>query len=349
MSEQSTGVLGVLSSGLVKPRESSIPQGVDGPDTTQGESFPGLLKEQINALGESPELGVETLNLAAPTSPHGNSLPLPLESLDQAMAPSVEQLKVPVGEPVEELLLPQGLPIARQQLVPDIKLGAANSGPQSLPATDTSATPAQPGLALEKQTLAEQTSTLARTASAMPVEQLKLAEASQTQSPSSISSATVAPTASPMVAGETAPRPDVVQIIQTPVGAPGWDQELGTRVNWLVKQNISVAEIRLNPPELGPIAIKIAVDGGDTQIHFVAQHAQSRELLEQASFRLRESLMESGFSSVNVDVGDGQTSGFNEKREADTLIGDNSFQAEDKQSAEPGITMTKQGLVDKYA
>ncbi len=354
MSEQSAGVLGALSSGLIKPQESPVSQGLEGLYTGQGEPFSGLLKDRISALAKGSELNPDLLGVATPPLPHGNNLPLPLEEIAQleipvaaTFKPPVNQLETTVAGSSDELAPPKVLLTTNQQPVPEIKLDAANVHPPTSFTADTSARATQAALSGGAQVLSEQSEALTRVATDQPLEPLKGAEAPRAQSAAPAPTVTVGQ-AAPMVANDASPRGDVVQTIQTPVGAPGWDQELGTRVNWLVKQNVSVAEIRLNPPELGPIAVKILVEGGETQIQFAAQHAQSRELLEQASFRLRESLMESGFSSVNVDVGDGQTTASDDGREGRAGTERDFIGLEDETSDETHAVVTQQGLVDKY-
>ncbi|MGF1547913.1 MAG: flagellar hook-length control protein FliK [Thiotrichales bacterium] len=79
--------------------------------------------------------------------------------------------------------------------------------------------------------------------------------------------------------------------------------QLGAQVNWMVQRSLQHATIQLDPVELGPIQIKLSMTGTDQlQIQFLAHHAQTRETLEQHLPRLRETLAENGFGSVDVDV-----------------------------------------------
>ena len=79
----------------------------------------------------------------------------------------------------------------------------------------------------------------------------------------------------------------------------GWDGAVGDRVMWLVNQRLQGAEIRLNPPELGPIEVRINMQGDQAQVSFSAQHASVREALEAAIPRLRDM-----FGSAGLDLGD---------------------------------------------
>lgn len=84
---------------------------------------------------------------------------------------------------------------------------------------------------------------------------------------------------------------------------PAWAQGLGERVQWLVQQNIQGAEIRLNPPELGMLEVKLHLNGDHAaQIHFSSPNGAVREALEAAIPRLREMFADSGLSLGDVNV-----------------------------------------------
>ena len=53
---------------------------------------------------------------------------------------------------------------------------------------------------------------------------------------------------------------------------------------------------------LGKLEVSIQVRDDITSITINTQHAQTREMIENASFRLRDHLQEAGFQNVNVDV-----------------------------------------------
>ena len=70
--------------------------------------------------------------------------------------------------------------------------------------------------------------------------------------------------------------------------------QLQQRVNIMLRQNIQVAEIRLDPAGLGQMQIKIDVQQEQTNVQFVVQQPQAKELLEQQLPRLRELLQQQG-------------------------------------------------------
>lgn len=91
--------------------------------------------------------------------------------------------------------------------------------------------------------------------------------------------------------------------INQPLGQPGWDQAVGERLQWMVKKDLQLADLKLNPRHLGPIEVKIAM-GQDqvTTVHFTASHVATREAIEAALPRLREMLGDSGLTQVDVNV-----------------------------------------------
>ncbi|OOG26216.1 hypothetical protein B1C78_05145 [Thioalkalivibrio denitrificans] len=95
--------------------------------------------------------------------------------------------------------------------------------------------------------------------------------------------------------------PRVFQL-DVPMHQPGWDRALGDRVQWMVRENIQVAELRLNPPNLGPIEVRLHVEGDRTHVNFLAPQAAVREAIDAALPRLRELFAEGGVQLGDVTV-----------------------------------------------
>lgn len=120
---------------------------------------------------------------------------------------------------------------------------------------------------------------------------------------------TTASLAEPLVrlseAQSPAARSFVVQTgVPVPLGQPQWNQAVGEKVLWLAAQNVSAAEIRLDPPDLGPVHVKVTVNQDQASVSFTSPHAVVREALDQQLNRLREMFSEQGLNLVNVDVSD---------------------------------------------
>jgi len=92
--------------------------------------------------------------------------------------------------------------------------------------------------------------------------------------------------------------------LPTRLGDPGWQEGVSGRVSMMVNQRIGVATIRMNPPELGPIEVKVNLNHDQASVQFVSHAAQVRDALEQSIPRLREMLEQSGFTLVDSQVSD---------------------------------------------
>jgi len=90
-------------------------------------------------------------------------------------------------------------------------------------------------------------------------------------------------------------------------GHPQWSQAVGDRVLWLAAQNLSAADIRLDPPDLGSMHVKVSVHQDQVNVSFASPHPVVREALDQHANRLREMFADQGLNLVHVDVGDKHT------------------------------------------
>ncbi|SEQ18129.1 Flagellar hook-length control protein FliK [Ectothiorhodospira magna] len=149
----------------------------------------------------------------------------------------------------------------------------------------------------------------------------------------------------------TAPRPLEVTV---PLSRPNWGQAVGSRVLWMVNHNMQAAELRLNPAQLGPVDVRIAMEGDRANIQFLAHHAQTREALDAALPRLREMFSEQGIQLVNVDVSGRQSGGQggDDALANGGLQGEGADQGDDLESAARGEgddRASGTGLLDAYA
>lgn len=146
-----------------------------------------------------------------------------------------------------------------------------------------------------------------------------------------------------------AARAFVVQTgVPVAVGSPQWTQAVGDKVLWLAAQNVSAAEIRLDPPELGPMQVKVSVNQDQASVTFTSPHPAVREVLDQQLNRLREMFSEQGLNLVNVDVSD---KSFAQQDREQKESGKNANAELDEENLEPvGISQAVSlRLVDHYA
>jgi len=78
---------------------------------------------------------------------------------------------------------------------------------------------------------------------------------------------------------------------------------LAERLHWMIDQNLGEARIKLNPPQLGAIDIKITVADDQTFVQFTASQAGAREAIESALPRLRDLLGAAGLELGGATVG----------------------------------------------
>jgi flagellar hook-length control protein FliK len=136
-------------------------------------------------------------------------------------------------------------------------------------------------------------------------------------------------------------------------GRPAWSQSMGKQILLMVNQNISTAEIRLNPAHLGPIEVLIDMSDEQVSVSMSSRHAMVRDAMEQALPKLREMLEQNGFSLADADI---SQHSFAEQREQNTENNNKVFaagNAEQAATAEVNGQMMKQAtmstsMVDYY-
>ncbi|MDJ0833263.1 MAG: flagellar hook-length control protein FliK [Gammaproteobacteria bacterium] len=140
--------------------------------------------------------------------------------------------------------------------------------------------------------------------------------------------------------------------------ATEWGNALGERVSFLINHKLERAEIRIDPPHLGKLDIQIQLKDDSAVVTINTQQANTRDLIDSASFRLREFLQEAGYNSVDVNVSHQQQSmaeqGF-DGRQQNSMTGDGEADdpaaggpVSDGQSVEM-VMSVDQGRIDYFA
>ena len=108
--------------------------------------------------------------------------------------------------------------------------------------------------------------------------------------------------------------------LQAQVGRPEFAPALGNQITTFVREGIRQAELTLNPAEMGPVTVNIALQGQHAQVDFIAAHAATRVALEQSLPALASALHQAGFTLTGGGVSDqrprGQRSGNQEDARA---------------------------------
>lgn len=147
-----------------------------------------------------------------------------------------------------------------------------------------------------------------------------------------------------------AARAFVVQTgVPVPVGTPQWSQAVGDKVLWLAAQNVSAAEIRLDPPELGPMQVRVSINQDQASVTFTSPHPVVREALDQQLNRLREMFSEQGLNLVNVDVSD-KSFAQQEREQKESAKNQVNTDADEEDLVPVGLSQAiSTRLVDHYA
>tara|TARA_R110002050_G_scaffold268113_1_gene409971 strand:- start:19876 stop:21270 length:1395 start_codon:yes stop_codon:yes gene_type:complete len=90
--------------------------------------------------------------------------------------------------------------------------------------------------------------------------------------------------------------------LQPALHSEAWSRVLSSRVIWMAREGVQQASLKLNPANMGPVEVKLHMHNEQANISFIAQHAATRDALEQALPRLRESFQENGMELAHADV-----------------------------------------------
>jgi len=138
-----------------------------------------------------------------------------------------------------------------------------------------------------------------------------------------------------------------------------WERALGHQLNWMVNNRLQEAEIKVDPPNLGPLEVRVSLHHNQTNVTFFSHEAAVRDAIENALPRLREMLDGQGISLNQAQVSDqslarqqagaGEQSPYGQRDgRLPTTAGQGSETAEDATEARPR-SRSLLGMVDDYA
>jgi flagellar hook-length control protein FliK len=90
--------------------------------------------------------------------------------------------------------------------------------------------------------------------------------------------------------------------VEPTVGETGWRESFTDKVAWIVHQGRQVADLQLNPPQLGPLEVRVVLGADQASISFTSPNAVVREAIQAALPRLSEILQEQGVMLSDVSV-----------------------------------------------
>ncbi len=128
--------------------------------------------------------------------------------------------------------------------------------------------------------------------------------------------------------------------------------EMAERIQMMMSKNLKNIDIRLDPPELGRLHIRMNMHADGASIQFTVTNAQARDALEGAMPRLREMLAQQGVQLADTSVqqqSSGQQQGYAAERgqsghlsDDDTLLGDENIDANVK--LDLNVTTKRDGI-----
>lgn len=149
---------------------------------------------------------------------------------------------------------------------------------------------------------------------------------------------------SPTASSSAAPAP-------LPLHQPGFQQGLADRVVWMLNQQLPSAELRLNPAELGPLEVRVAVKDGEASVNFISAHGSVREAVQAALPQLRDMLAQQGIQLTQVNISQhGPHHEHGQPHDAHGSAGRRDPNGADGDGATETLVTTPQsiGLVDYY-
>jgi flagellar hook-length control protein FliK len=110
------------------------------------------------------------------------------------------------------------------------------------------------------------------------------------------------PQADPELAPAAAAAPENLTRIDAGINTPEFSQAIADHVSYLAANNLNGATLQVTPPQLGPIELRVSVEGNHAQVWLSAHNPATLDALQASSSKLRDMLGTQGFSQVNVDV-----------------------------------------------
>lgn len=141
---------------------------------------------------------------------------------------------------------------------------------------------------------------------------------------------------------------------------PEGQQQLNEKIRWMVNARNTMAEIRLDPPEMGSMQVRVNVAGDAASVSFVVQSQQAKDALADAMPKLRDMLSEQGIelgdAQVRKDNSSGNESGQQLAKDGSRNHGDGNRGENDgldemdgARVIEQSVTRAAKGGIDFYA
>jgi len=122
-----------------------------------------------------------------------------------------------------------------------------------------------------------------------------------TPDPAAAAAPAATPTASASASVTASPAPAEARIA-APVDSPAFAPALGAQVSLFVRDGRHSASLQLNPAEMGPVSVRIALEGSTAQVEFQADRASTRQAIEASLPALVAALRDAGLNLAGGGV-----------------------------------------------
>ncbi|MDM5053747.1 flagellar hook-length control protein FliK [Aeromonas dhakensis] len=232
----------------------------------------------------------------------GQSKPATAAKTESQPAPAAGSTPAPAATPSEPVLVaPQQVLASSEPQGPQASLASLSAGLKQMDATERS--DSARGRSEVKVDLKQKTAELARGTSQGSSETTATPESSHSQQVQQNSQPQAVGHDNRPATAELAARRDPANLPHLKLADPEAPAQLHQKVNLMLADKLQQAEIQLDPLGLGKMKIQIQIDSSNqANVHFVVQHGQTREMLEQAMPRLRDMLAGQGIQLGQTQV-----------------------------------------------
>lgn len=249
--------------------------------------------------GQAPALLPQMLDIAV-------AAPVPLPAAIETPVTSAPAVAPPID----------GLTAAKTSL-PEAATSAARTpvrpeAARMLPVADTEPQPPDPAR-IAASTIAASVQEPASSAAAQAAAAELRASASESSStpdhavlrgPTADAPVTLVPMAAERAESSARPAAQPVRLdVAAPVGSREFGAEVGNRLVWMASNNHQVAELRVDPPQLGPVEVRLSIANDQATLSITSPHAAVRDAIQASLPRLQDMLQGLGISLGNVSVG----------------------------------------------
>jgi flagellar hook-length control protein FliK len=303
--------------------DSTAPTGAPAKPVTPSPAATGADLLARLKLAAAPAPGDGAATLAAHADAAGADAPPPFADLAVPEAPALTSAKPALPGPAPAAAPSDAAPLSGQDVVAALQAALPQTAPQNAPPKSP-----RPGETRAAEQVGQRAAAPTELQAASPTAPAPVADidtvprpahrdapveafvlpdapaASDAAAPPANSPPALAP-AQPHAAG-TAQAADASALSGqgTPIDtrADRWHDALASRVQVLVDQHVGEARIKLNPPELGSVDIKISLVDDKTFVQLTAGTSAARDELSQSLPRLRELLSAGGLSLGGASV-----------------------------------------------